>query len=191
MTEPGTESLTQGLVRGDETAYREFYRQYAPRLFRYLLVLIRGNEAAAREALQETLRRVVRHIRVFHDPEVFWSWLTVVARSALFDERRRERRYRGFLDRWRGHSEIQADLGAAGPASGGEDRLEALLVKHLGLLRPEERELMERKYFQRDSVRDIATQLAVTEKTIESRLSRLRSKLKTAILAELNHEPTL
>jgi len=189
VTEPGTQSLTRGLVRGDETAYREFYREYGQRLFRYLLV-VSGGEAAAREALQETLRRVVRHIRVFYDPDVFWSWLTVVARSALFDERRRERRYRGFLDRWRGHAEIQADLGSAGPAEGGEGQLETLLVKHLNLFPPEERDLMERKYFRRESVRDIAAHLAMTEKAIESRLSRLRSKLKAAILADLNHEPT-
>jgi DNA-directed RNA polymerase specialized sigma24 family protein len=38
-------------------------------------------------------------------------------------------------------------------------------------------------------VREIAAELQTTEKAVESKLSRIRRKLKDAVLAELNHEP--
>jgi len=174
--------LTRRLVAGDEAAYRMFYAAYVDRLTRYLLVVTSGDEAAAREALQVTFTRVVRHIRVFSDEATFWSWLTVLARSARADDRRKRRRYLAFLDRFTRHAEIDA----APPA---DDPLDESLARHVARLPADERELLEWKYTAHRSVRDIAAQLATTEKTVESRLGRIRRKLKEAMLAELRHEP--
>ena len=44
---------------------------------------------------------------------------------------------------------------------------------------------MEQKYFERESVRDIAARLQTSEKAVESRLVRVRYKLKEAVLDEL------
>ena len=52
------------------------------------------------------------------------------------------------------------------------------LERHAGFLPTDERALIEWKYFDRQSVRDIAARLQTTEKTIESRLGRIRRKLK-------------
>ena len=86
------EALTRRLTRGDEAAYRVFYEAYFDRLSRYLLVVTGGDDDAVREALQGTLVRLVRYSRVFSDEAVFWSWLTVLARSALSDDKRKRRR---------------------------------------------------------------------------------------------------
>src|SRR5664279_5712368 len=95
------------MAEGDELAYRTFYDAYFNRLSRYLLVVTAGEEDAAREALQSALVRVVRHIRVFPSDAVFWSWLTVLARSALSDQRRKKRRYLAFLDRFTWHARLE------------------------------------------------------------------------------------
>jgi hypothetical protein len=42
------ESLTAGMSRGDENAWREFHQRYFNRLHRYLIVLERGNPARSR-----------------------------------------------------------------------------------------------------------------------------------------------
>jgi RNA polymerase sigma factor (sigma-70 family) len=52
----------------------------------------------------------------------------------------------------------------------------------------EERALLELKYFEHRSVREIAQQLQTSEKAIESRLVRARRNLKQLLLAELKHE---
>lgn len=167
-------------------AYHFFYDAYFDRLSRYLLVVAAGNEDAAREALQATLVRVVRHIRVFHGENIFWSWLTVLARSAVSDETRKRRRYLAFLDRFSEHARAELDLARSDQA---EEQLRLLLERNVASLPHDERQLVEWKYFERRSVREIAEELQTTEKTIESRLVRVRRKVKDAVLSELRHEP--
>ena len=178
-------ALTAGLVRGDEAAYRRFYEgAYFPRLLGYLLVVTGGREDAAREALQATLLRVVRHIKRFESEETFWSWLAVLARSSAVDEHRKQRRYLGFLDRF--FETKNTDVAAASDEA--ERRLLALLEKNLTVLSPDDRDLIERKYYASQPVKQIALALQATEKAVEVRLVRARRKLKESILAELKHE---
>jgi len=166
-------------------AWRTFYDAYFDRLWRYLLVVAAGHEDTVREALQATLVRVTRHITVFRDENVFWSWLTVLARSALADESRKRRRYFSFLDRFTRHARVTLD--GAGERRA-EARLQGLLERQVALLPPDERNLVELKYFDRRAVREIANALQTTEKAVESKLSRVRKKLKDAVLAELENE---
>ncbi len=166
-------------------AWRTFYDAYFDRLWRYLLVVAAGNEDTAREALQATLVRVTRHIKMFQDEGAFWRWLTVLARSAFADETRKRRRYFSFLDRFTRHSNVEhADRND----NHADDRLRALLDHNVMSLPADERQLLEQKYFEHRSVRDIADGLQTTEKAVESKLSRVRRKLKDAVLAELNNE---
>ena len=182
---PPVAALTRGLVAGDETAYRIFHDTYVPRLYRYLLVVTAGDEQAAREALQAALVRVVRHIKIFSDENQFWNWLTVLARTALADQRRKQRRYFAFLERFTSHAQAQTAPENDGDA---DTRLLALLEHGLPHLKADERELVERKYFHGQSVREIAMELQTTEKAVESRLVRARRKLKDQLLLELKHE---
>ncbi len=170
------------MARGDEAAYREFYDAYFDRLLRYLLVVTGGNEESAREALQLALVRVVRHVKPFDAEEKFWSWLTVLARTALADETRKHRRYFAFLERFTRQQETAPAMRNNGEA---DEQLRALLDSKLTALPADERQLVEQKYLLRQSVRAIADRQQTTEKALESRLSRVRRKLKDAVLAEL------
>ena len=166
-------------------AWRIFYDAYFDRLWRYLLVVAAGNEDAAREALQGALARAARHVKVFRDEPAFWSWLTVLARSAFADETRKRRRYFAFLERFTRQAEVEHAFGNNGEA---DERLRALLEQNLATLPPDERQLVEEKYFARRAVREIAGDQQTTEKAVESKLSRVRRKLKDAILAGLKNE---
>jgi RNA polymerase sigma-70 factor (ECF subfamily) len=183
---PDIAALTRAMADGDEGAYRMFYDAYFDRLLRYLLVVTGGNEEAARGALQLALVRVVRHVKPCAAEEKFWSWLTVLARSALADETRKRRRYFSFLEKFTRHQ-------ATGPVamSNGEadEQLRALLESKLTALPADDRRLVEQKYLLHQSVREIADGQQTTEKAVESRLSRVRRKLKDAVLAELKNEP--
>jgi RNA polymerase sigma-70 factor, ECF subfamily len=182
---PDVSLLTRAMARSDEAAYRLFYEAYFDRLLRYLLVVTGGNEEAAREALQLALVRVVRHVKVFDAEEKFWSWLTVLARSALADESRKRRRYFSFLERFTRHQEtrmVAADNGEV------DEQLRTLLADKMTALPADEQRLVEQKYLLHQSVREIADGQQTTEKAVESKLSRVRRKLKDAVLAELKNE---
>jgi len=187
VTAPDVQVLTGDMASGDENAYRTFHEAYFQRLYRYLLVVAAGDEDAAREAVQSTFLRVVRYIKPFDEETRFWNWLAVLARTALADQRRKGGRYRAFLERFIGHArtETQITPGSDGQA---DAQLLAALEERVRRLPADERDLVQRKYFARDSVRDIAASLQITEKAVESRLTRVRLKLKSEVLSGLKHE---
>lgn len=178
--------LTTGLAAGDEEAFREFHAAYFDRLFRYLIVVTRGDEEAARDALQETFTRVVRHARRFDCREKFWSWLTVLARSAAMDGGRKRRSYWRLLSSyaiaWMTFQPAQAE------GDNTDEHLHVLLLEELRDLGAEDRVLIEGKYLRGESVRELAVQARLTEKAVESRLSRARRQLREKLLERLKHE---
>jgi RNA polymerase sigma-70 factor (ECF subfamily) len=185
--QPDVVALTRAMARGDEAAFRMFFDAYFDRLLRYLLVVARGDEHAAREALQLALVRVARYVKPFDSGEKFWSWLTVLARTALADESKKKRRWFAFLERFSRHAEMENAFGSNGAA---DDKLRALLDKNLSSLPPDERNLISQKYFMDQSVREIAGAQQTTEKAVESKLSRARQRLKNAIFDELKNDRT-
>jgi len=65
---------------------------------------------------------------------------------------------------------------------------DSVFGEQLDYLPDEERSLLEKKYIDGLSVTEIAALFNTTEKAVESRLSRTRTKLKTNILKALEHE---
>ena len=181
--------LTQGLAAGDESAFGAFHAAYFDRLLRYHLVLARGDETAARDALQETFLRVARSARRFDDPAVFWSWLTVLARSAACDGGRKRFRYARLLAAYA--RSLLPFQPAPPPAPAPPGDLESALNTSLAQLEPLDRALLEDKYLRRACVRDLATRSGLSEKAVESRLHRARRDLRARLLKVLRDEHTL
>jgi RNA polymerase sigma-70 factor (ECF subfamily) len=177
--------LTTRMARGDETAFREFHDGYFTRLFHYLLVISGGREEVCKDALQATLLRVARHARPFDCEATLWSWLTVLARSALVDEERKRQRYRSLLERFLSHFKTTTTPAAGHPPN---ETLLALLEKNLANLPPGDRTLLESKYYEEQSIKALAADSGSSEKAIESRLGRARRHLKKLILTQLKDE---
>ena len=171
------------MAKNDEAAHRQFYGLYFNRLLRYLLVVTGGGEAAARDAMQLTLVRIVRHIKPFHSEETFWSWLTVLARSSIVDEARKRNRYQALLERF-----FQSEQLNPPPHQEADSRLTLLLEKKLNELSSEDRDLIERRYLESESIKEIASAVGATDRAVESRLLRLRRHLKDTIILELKNE---
>jgi RNA polymerase sigma-70 factor, ECF subfamily len=168
-------AFTARLAAADDAAWTEAHRRYAPRLFRYLLVATRGDEQAAGDAMQGAFVRAVRHARVFETEEALWGWLTLLARHALADARRSAGRWRAFL----------AVFTRATPARAPRcesDPLPEVLDTAMASLPDADRSLLEQKYFSASSVRELAIDAGVSEKAIESRLTRARQRLRQSIL---------
>jgi len=183
---PDVAGLTARMSRGDEAAFHQFNELYFRRLLRYLIVVADGREEIAREALQLTFVRVARYVRRFESEAAFWGWLTVLARSSFADETRKRSRYQNLLARFFHLRPAEAD------ASGrdADEQLLKLLQIEMAGLPPDERALLKQKYIDGQAVRGLAKELQLTEKALDSRLVRIRRKLKTAVLDRLRHETT-
>ncbi len=180
--------LTAGLARGDEESWREFHRTYFDRLLRYLLVVVRGDEEAARDALQQTLLRVNRHVRRFESEAVFWSWLSVLARSAARDGARHQNRYTALLASYAREWFCRVDPSTSSANHDADQQLNLWLRETLAELPAEERALILARYETRSSIPGMAVELGTTPKAVESRLARIRERLRLQLLKRIRNE---
>ena len=179
---PPVSELTTSITRGDDVAFRRFFEEYYPRLYRYLLVTAHGNDGLAREALQSTFLRAARYMKPCADSDQLWRWLTRLARTALIDESRMEQRRQA-------HHLAAATALATETVleDDGTTQLAAALDICLTELGPTEREMVEAFYFRGTPQAEIAIRHSLTEKAVELRLARIRHQLRILILKRLNH----
>lgn len=89
--ELGDRALRARLTAGEDTAYRECYQQFAPRLLRLLLGILR-NKARAEEILQETFIAAFRGIARFRGEVSVATWLARIATNRAYNSIRDEAR---------------------------------------------------------------------------------------------------
>jgi RNA polymerase sigma factor (sigma-70 family) len=180
----GLGELTGALADGDEPAFMVFYERYYDRLFRYLIVLTKGDEPLTRDLLQVTLVKGVRAIKPFAEECQFWKWLKSIARNTFLDALRQASREPNLVPLF----EVDAEAHSAPNNSEDQRPLFEALDACLAELSPSERDLVETCYVRNFSQQAAAAQRNTTAKAVESRLARVRLKLRFAILKRLRHE---
>jgi RNA polymerase sigma factor (sigma-70 family) len=173
--------LTARMCRGEEAAFSEFHAQYSDRLYRFLLVITRGGEGLAGELCQATMVKVVRSIREFEAEEHLWNWIARIARNCFIDALRKQKR----SPETRPLTEADFRRAAEG---GAELELIEHLMQALNTLDPTERALIEEFYFDEKSHHAIADERQMSSKAVESKLARLRGKLRMMVMRKLSYE---
>jgi len=171
--------LSARLVAGEDAAWTQFHARTFDRLLNYLLAIAHGNEDAAREALQTTYVKCVRHVRHFNSEEAMWGWLAQIARGCLIDLARRRSRYSALLARLAEEPNF---------AEAKFDVREGFLSSSLQQLTSDERTLLEARYTDGQPVAEIAQAMGLTSKAVESRLARLRTRLRAWLDRATRHD---
>ncbi len=174
--------LTSALKRGDEAAFAWLHAEWSRRINRYCFAVAAGDEAFAGEIAQAAWLRLVRHVRVLNDEEALWNWIACAARHAATDLRRKGGRYLRALARF---AEWWQPPGNRRASDLSDLSLPAALDGALAQLTPDERALIEGRYFARDSLETIAARHALTVRAVEGRLARLRTRLRKLIAENL------
>lgn len=176
-----TRALTLAVQRRDTDAFSRFYDLYSFRLYKFLLVLTRGEEDQARELCQAVFIKLAKRMEVFEDQDRLWLWLCKVSRNTFIDYYRAQRRQGQFLslDQLPGRLEAETI-----PENRFSDALRQALID----LSPEESELVQAAYVDRRPLAELAQASGQSYKALESRLARLRLKLKTQMLRRLRNE---
>jgi RNA polymerase sigma-70 factor (ECF subfamily) len=172
--------LAAAVARGDEAAFRQLYDGYHPRLLRLALVLARGDESLAQEVVQSVFLTAAKKLRHAANEAHLWNWLARVTRQHIAKHWRRERRNSEVV----AVAELPEGVDAVAPDATLERCLDAALLE----MTPEERQLIEKFYFDRLSQKEIAEQLGVTPKAVSGRLERARDKLRLLTARNLTHE---
>ena len=175
------QALTRAVRRGDADAFSRFYDLYSFRLYKFLLVLARGDENEAREVCQAVFIKLAKRCDAFDDERRLWAWLCVVAKNTFLDHCRSRQR----LNRFVPLDELSVE---PNDHVNSEHRLGDILHEALAALPPDERELIQAAYVDKRPLRELADEAGQTYKAVESRLGRLRHKLKEQLLNDLRHE---
>lgn len=174
--------LTAAIAAGDEAAFTRFHQLYWKRVYTYLVALTNGDEGLAADLAQITMIKAARHLGQMTSSDALWAWLSRVARNACIDDRRtRDRRPR--LIEWPEKAPAVPEL-----SDSTDTPLFAALQTALADLSTEDRLLIERTYFDKCRQAELADELDLSLKALESRLSRLRQKLRLRVLSALRHD---
>jgi RNA polymerase sigma factor (sigma-70 family) len=137
-----------------------------------------GGSASASDIAQEAALRLLRleTIPKFADPRALRGYLWTTAWRLLVDRVRRPYTCKQSLDPAASSQLPVSLIASTASESDGAERTAALDVA-MNLLRPEDRDLIHRVYFEGRALVDVASDLHVSESAIKMRLLRARRNL--------------
>ena len=173
--------LVKRLLKGEETAFEEFFSAYFPRLYRFALVRTRHDPEAAEEVAQATMVQVVRRLETYRGEAALFTWLCTFCRHELSAYYRRRGRQPQAIELIEDLPEVRAALESLMTTEASDPELEAqrrevgrLVQVALDELTPRYGDALEWKYIHGLSVKEIGARMGVSAKAAESVLSRAR-----------------
>lgn len=180
--------LVDRMMSRDQAAFREFFDDYFPRLFRFILRRVNGDQEAARDIVQAALTRGVRRLETYRGEASLFTWLCQITRRELSDHLTRLRREQTYVQSLieleddphnRAVMEsIPADPGDEPEAVAHRDDLAARVHAALDYLPSRYARVLELKYLEELSVEVIAMRLGVTAIAVQSLLARARQAFR-------------
>lgn len=163
--------------------------QCSDAVYRFILYRVGRDRTVADELLQDCCHEAIRHKNPPTDPDRFGAWMVGIARNLIrrhWRLRRRDQRNQPLDDQATGARLVEAlestedDCGAAVT----KEATDALMLAVTALALSEQR-LVVGVYFENRSLEQLADEQRTTSKAIESKLYRIRAKLR-----ELLRDPT-
>ena len=179
--------LVQRMLAGDERAFGDFFDANFPVLFRFALRRVGGDEDVAEEVVQRTLCAGIDRIATWRGEASLLTWLCAICRRQIVDHHRRLGRTAGQIELDEDLPEVRAALesiltGAPDPEGHALRReMAALVHAALDVLPPHYAEVLEWKYLEDASMKEIASRIGTTAKAVESLLTRARAAYRDAL----------
>jgi RNA polymerase sigma factor (sigma-70 family) len=162
-------SLTQGLARCDERAWREFHERYHD--FLHGLAVARGVVPCdAPDLIQRVYLRVLRHPKVFASADAFSGWLACLVRCEAVDAASSRNRRAWLTERFQQWIEARTPE----PEHPQAEQLAVAMAQ----LPDNDRAMVRQHYFHGWSHQRIAIDCRISVKAVESKLARLRKRLR-------------
>jgi RNA polymerase sigma-70 factor (ECF subfamily) len=181
-------AIAKKLLSGDEKVFREIFDSYFPRLYRFALVRVDGNAAEAQEMVQQTFCKAFERLETYRGEASLYGWMCQICRNTITDMGRRRQRELKRMPLLEDDTTIQGILESlAAPESDEPDHyawrmdLTRLIQATLDNLPAHYGDVLEWKYVDGLTVKEIAEQLGVGAKAAESMLTRARAAFREAI----------
>ena len=170
--------LVKKLLRGDEDSFDRFYEEYFDKLYRFVLSRVDYQHHIAEDIVQGSLCKAMDKLQTFRGEASLLTWLCTFCRYEISAHYKKENRAPTLID---DHPEVRAHIESLAAFIQQQpenqllqQRLNRLVHLTLDSLPERNAKVMELKYIQGLSVKDIALKMDTSAKSIESLLSRAR-----------------
>ena len=173
--------LVKAVLNGDETAFREFFDDFYPRLYRFALMRLGDDHEVAEDMAQQTLSRALRSLRSYRGEAQLFTWLCSICRNQIIDWQRKHAGDRAHVVHVEDAAWIRAAVDSLHAPAGTDPQALAMrsdLVRaiHVALdrLPASYGRILELKYIQEFSLKEIAEQSGAGFEATRSLLARAR-----------------
>lgn len=173
--------LVKQLLAGDERAFDRFFEENFARLYRFALVRLSDDPDAAREVAQITLSRAVGKLKSYRAEAALFTWLCAICRNETSDWLAKQGRYREHIVLVEDFPEVQAavdsfQLPAQMSPENQYRRVEVLRLIQVALdkLPPKYGDILEWKYIEGYSIKEISNRLNIGDEATQSLLARAK-----------------
>jgi len=173
--------LVKRLLAGDQRAFDRFFEDNFARLYRFAMVRLSDDPEGAREVVQIVLTRAVRKMHTYRAESALFTWLCAICRNEISDWLSRQGRYRDHIVLVEDLPEIQAAVDSfQAPLQDSPERhyqrVEVLRLVQVALdrLPANYGNVLEWKYIEGHSVKEIATRLEIGTEATQSLLARAK-----------------
>jgi len=173
--------LVKQLLAHDEQAFDLFFNDNFARLYRFALTRLSDDPEGAREVVQITLTRAARKLDTFRAESALFTWLCAICRNEVSDWLRRQGRYRDHIVLVEDFPEVQAAVDSFhAPLEDSPERhyerVEAMRLIQVALDRLPAKygDVLEWKYVEGHSVKEISAKLDIGAEATQSLLARAK-----------------
>ena len=173
--------LVKQLLAGDQRAFDRFFEDNFARLYRFAIVRLSDDPDGAREVVQIVLSRAVQKMHTYRAESALFTWLCAICRNEISDWLSRQGRYRDHIVLVEDFPEIQAAVDSfQAPLEDSPERhyqrVEAMRLIQVALDRLPAKygNVLEWKYVEGHSVKEIAARLEIGAEATQSLLARAK-----------------
>ena len=173
--------LVKQLLAGNEQVFDRFFRENFSRLYRFALVRLSDDPEAAREVAQITLTRAIRKLHTYRAEAALFTWLCAICRNETSTGLAKQGRYREHIVLTEDFPEVQAAVDSfQAPEQMDPEhhyrRIELLRLIQVALdkLPAGYGDVLEWKYIEGRSIREISSRLDIGPEATQSLLARAK-----------------
>jgi RNA polymerase sigma-70 factor (ECF subfamily) len=173
--------LVRGMLAGDERAFERFSDEVLPRVYRFVGSRLRGQPDLVAEIVQSTVCKAIAKLDTWLGDATLQTWLCACSRYEIALYFRTKSRSPRFVEMSEGVQEIafSAPQSAMNPETISLEQESRNRVHHtLDSLPARYGRVLEWKYLEQVSVKEIARRLETTPKAAESLLTRARNAFR-------------
>jgi len=173
--------LVKQLLAGNERAFDQFFDENFARLYRFALTRLSDDPDAAREVAHLTLTKALRKLTSYRGEAALFTWLCSICRNETSDWLARQGRYREHIVLTEDLPEVQAAVDSClAPEQMSPERhyrrVEMLRLIQVALDKLPARygDVLEWKYIEGHSIKEISARLNIGAEATQSLLARAK-----------------